>query len=106
MRILSDKVYHCKICGAEIHTRGWNAKYCDKCRPKKNYHRKKKKAAQGDGTVKCTEAVMQKCKYGSSLGSGHCCQYILIELKRRGCPAEACDKFVAAGERKKVQPIV
>ena len=35
-----------------------------------------------------------KCKYRCKLNEVVCCQYILVEKKRRGCYSGKCDKFV------------
>lgn len=38
--------------------------------------------------------ICKKCKYSFHDGTVGCiCGYILITNKRRGCPAEDCDKF-------------
>lgn len=47
--------------------------------------------------VKCTESVMKKCKYATRFNSSgwmHC-DYLCKTCERRGCPPEACNKFVA-----------
>lgn len=49
------------------------------------------------GTVNCTTAVSRRCKYGISFqqsNSGFLCNYLLKEGKTRGCPHNACTKFV------------
>ena len=49
------------------------------------------------GTVNCTTAVSRRCKYGISFqqsNSGCLCNYSLREGKSRGCPHNACTKFV------------
>ena len=49
------------------------------------------------GTVNCTTAVSRRCIYGISFqqsNSGCLCNYSLREGKLRGCPHNACTKFV------------
>ena len=49
------------------------------------------------GTVNCTTAVSRRCVYGISFqqsNSGCLCNYSLREGKLRGCPHNACTKFV------------
>ena len=49
------------------------------------------------GTVNCTTAVSRRCVYGISFqqsNSGCLCNYFLREGKLRGCPHNACTKFV------------
>ena len=46
-------------------------------------------------TVKCTPAVMLKCKYSSRYNSGtpSYCDYLCKTGERRGCKPECCDKY-------------
>ena len=49
------------------------------------------------GTVNCTTAVSRRCVYGISFqqSNSRClCNYFLREGKLRGCPHNACTKFV------------
>ena len=46
--------------------------------------------------VKCTAAVMQKCKYGKCIASSvryHFCDYLSKKHERRGCSPKECDKY-------------
>ena len=54
-------------------------------------------------TVKCTEAVMKKCKYGRCLSGGQCyCNYLEMMNERRGCSPKECDKYVESKPKKYV----
>lgn len=43
-----------------------------------------------------------KCVYGTIISGEYCCGYMLATDKKRGCPADKCDKFeqVKDGQRK------
>lgn len=61
------------------------------------------KTTENKKTVKCTVAVMKKCKYGKAIASSigyHYCDYLGMTGERRGCKPECCDKY-DDGKKKK-----
>ncbi len=53
-------------------------------------------------TVNCTPEISKKCAYGGKVGAYTCCQFILVEGKRRGCSARKCIYFTS-GPKKKIK---
>ena len=54
-------------------------------------------------TYQCSK-VGKTCVYGSNLSGAPICEYILIEHKMRGCPAEHCDKYKCKAGRRGRKP--
>lgn len=47
----------------------------------------------GKAAVYDCKRVGKTCAYGGRLSGAVVCEYILAEHRRRGCPAEACDRY-------------
>ena len=59
--------------------------------------KKKEKDAQIDvpeGAVNCTQAVRKTCKYGLYGAHEWTCDYIERTGRMRGCPYQACTKYI------------
>lgn len=49
--------------------------------------------------VKINRRKCKTCVYRARKMDLHNCDYILIEKKRRGCPADKCDKYIKGARR-------
>lgn len=97
----------CTICGSTFESVYPQALYCcPECRLESNRQRAKRlsEAAKREqipeaSTVKCSQTVKKKCKYGLYGAKEWTCDYIEIAGERRGCPSSACTRFVPDPKR-------
>lgn len=55
-----------------------------------------------EGARRTSTKLCKSCRYSGKLSTTQiCCEYILIEKKRRGCPLGWCDKYQPIKKGKK-----
>lgn len=102
----------CVICGKTFEGSRSTAVYCSQdCRDESQRrkaaewgrkHRKEvraKKTVIDSNSVKCTQAVKKKCKYGLYGAREWTCCYIEKTGHMRRCPGSACTKYEADPDR-------
>ncbi len=61
----------------------------------------RKEREMTEAAVQTCSKVGKSCIYGCRLSGEPICGYILVEHHRRGCPPEACDKYVRKARGRK-----
>lgn len=105
--VMDDMIKTCVICGSTFESGQPRAMFCSvKCRLESNRRRAKRlsEAAKREqipeaSTVKCSQNVKRRCKYGLYGSKEWTCDYIEIAGERRGCPSSACTRFVPDPKR-------